>query len=125
MESFGEKLGAEQKEVIEDKEKKDENLIFEVEKKIGNFDVSVGIEKGKEPIRGSIDLENKRIEARITPEGVKKGIELIRGFFKKPEGADERMEEIKENFKSFAERDFSQEEKPGRVMVEEFLGIFK
>jgi len=49
------------------------------------MDVSVGIERGQEPARGTVDFVNKKIEARVTPEGIRRGLEVVSSFLNRPD----------------------------------------
>jgi len=51
--------------------------LFELRNKIFGIDVSVSVEKGDQPILGSLDLQNKNAQIRITPEGLKKGLDFL------------------------------------------------
>ncbi|MDP3953814.1 MAG: zinc ribbon domain-containing protein [bacterium] len=68
-------------EASEPKEK-GRKLLFEVNKKVGGMDVSIGIERGGGPASGLVDLENRKVEARVTPQDLRKGFELISDFLK-------------------------------------------
>jgi FixJ family two-component response regulator len=91
------------KETVATKKEKEGDLLFEIKKIIKGVDVSVGIERGKEPITGSVDLVNKRVEARITPEGIRKGFKLFSDFMEKPE-TKEVMVDMAERMNKYAER---------------------
>ena len=116
----------------EGSEKKERGLLFEVRKRLGEFDVSVGIKKGKEPVRGNVDFENKKVNIRVTPEGVQKTLEVANAFLERPdvEGRIKSWtEKIEEKRKKLRERDAEktlkgyadQEGKEEGEVVEELL----
>ena len=78
------------------KVEKEKSRLFEVRKMIKGMDVSVNVEREGEPISGSVDLENKRIEAHITPEGIRTGLQALAEFLEKTE--------IKEKVRGWTER---------------------
>lgn len=83
---FGSSRFEQPKETSQEKEQeKKSGLLFEIKKRLRGFDVSVGIERGEEPITTKIDFINKEIEARITLEGVRKGFEAINKFLNDPQ----------------------------------------
>lgn len=67
----------------ESPDKKD--VLFEVKKRIGNFDVSVGISRGEKPIEGHADLNKKEVEIYATPEGIRKTFAATQKFLERPE----------------------------------------
>lgn len=73
------------KEKIKSSEQSEQEAMFEFKKRLGEYKVSVGIEKGQEPIKSKIDLTKKEMEFQVTPEGIKKGIDAIQKFLNKPE----------------------------------------
>ena len=67
----------------EEKERKspEQGPIFEIKKRLGKYDVSVGIERGQGLIKSNLDLNKKEFNLKITPDGIRKGME----FLEKPE----------------------------------------
>lgn len=59
--------------------------IFEIKYRLGRFDVQLGIRNEGEPFEGSVDFAEGKIEARLTPQGVKKGIEAVDDFLSRPD----------------------------------------
>lgn len=96
-ESFFEK--PKQPEQPKQPEKKEEGLLFEVKKRLGKFDVSIGIERGEEPVKAEIDFIKNKIEGRITPEGIREGVKVIKNFLDSP-GAN-KMENLEERLRTF------------------------
>lgn len=66
----------------EEKEEK-EGVLFKIKKRLLGYDVTVGIEQGEKPLAGKLDFINKELEVRITPAGVKKGVEAIQRFLER------------------------------------------
>lgn len=87
----------------EKKEGVKENLLFEVKRLIRGMDVSVGIERGQEPVRGTVDFENKRIEMRVTPEGIRRGVEAMSSFLNRS-GIREKLAQAAEKARKETER---------------------
>ncbi|MDP2676159.1 MAG: hypothetical protein Q8O83_00520 [bacterium] len=70
----------------EEKNKKERGgSLFEVAKNIKGFDVSAKIKAEGSPTKLSFDLNKKKIEINITPEGIKKGIETAYNFLHSPQ----------------------------------------
>ncbi len=59
--------------------------IFEIKHHLGGFDVRLGISKEGKPFEGSIDFTEGKIEAHLTPDGVKRSIEAVDNFLSRPE----------------------------------------
>jgi len=121
-------------------EKEEKKSIFEIRKKVKEFNILIGLKRDKEPLTGSIDLENKKAEIQVTPEGMVGAVKAISDFFKNPQNRKkvedfsnkgrkwlskkkEQKEDkkAKETIKDFAE----QEGKKESEMIEEFLNEFK
>jgi len=70
--------------------------ILELTKMFRGFDCSGGVENGSGKFRGSVDFTNKKVEAYITPEGMRvvcdslKQSEFVRGVLSV---AEDRMRE--------------------------------
>jgi len=75
--SFEKYPGVQEKPKTPDKKERLFNFIT----KFCDYEVSVGVERGEEKIRGEINSVTKKAEVVITPEGIK----AARDFFKKPE----------------------------------------
>lgn len=77
----------------------EKDKIFTFVKEIFDYEVSVGVEKGNNPIRGEINTITKKAEVFITPDGIKKAYE----FYKKPE-TQQKIDEIMEALRQRLEK---------------------
>lgn len=124
----------------DNQEKKEKNsLLFEIKKRIRSYEFSVGIERGDEPARGKVDFINKKIDLRVTPEGINRGAEAVLNFLNSPrfqtemdslikilkEGSEERKSEKEreavENVKQYP----VQEGKKEAETIKEIIEIFE
>ena len=69
-------------EAKKNSEKKDK--FFSVVKELFGYKIEVGIEKDQKPMRIEIDTTTKKVEAFVTPEGIK----VAYDFYKKPENQE-------------------------------------
>lgn len=118
---------------------KGEEPTLEIRKFVRGFEFLLRIQKGERQIKAKIDLENKKIEAQITPEGIRRAVEVGVEFLNKPEtvktidGWTEKLKRYREKLRQQREgkrteidreiiRGYAQQE--GRAeaeVVEEFL----
>lgn len=91
-----------EQEDLSQKVEEAESKLFEIKKMIKGMEVSVNVEREGEPISGSIDLENKKVEAHITPEGIKTGLSALANFLES-QGAREKMQEWTEKINASTE----------------------
>jgi len=77
--------------------------LIEINKRMGEFDISIEIERGEEPISAKIDLVNKTIEAKITPEGVVSGFETVKKFLEDPTKT-EKLKSLNDKWEAWLER---------------------
>lgn len=61
------------------------DTVFEIKHRLGRFDVRLEVSKEGKPFESSVDLAEGKVEARLTPEGIKNGIEAVDDFLSRPD----------------------------------------